>query len=191
MKHNEFIQNAIKTESVVDELNVDSQVLVKSLEIFIEATEILDAIKKQAFYNNSKKMKNIKQNIKKIRECLDTLEFTAHHIENEQFKPENPTNVNTRVAHGVIGIATESGELVECFLNGMRSGKGLDTVNLVEEMFDGDWYKAVISDELDIDWEQSWELIINKLKARFGEKFSEAKANDRDTESERKILEGG
>lgn len=189
MEHKEFIQNAIKTESVVDELNIDRQFLIQSLELFIETTEVLDAIKKQAFYNNPKKLNSLSEGLNKISILTNKLAFTLHHIQNGDFSPETVSDVNTRIAHGVIGIATESGELVECFYNALINNDDIDTVNLIEELFDGDWYKAVISDELDIDWNKGWETIIEKLKARFGDKFSEEKANNRDVELERKILE--
>ena len=52
-----------------------------------------------------------------------------------------------------------------------------------------DWYKAIITDELNIEWEDGWEKIINKLKARFGDKFNTDGANNRNLEKEREILE--
>ena len=189
MDYKEFIENAIKTESVVDELNIDKNLLLKIFQLFIETTEILDAVKKQAFYGNAEKMKSIPARTAKIEELSKQISFTYHHLERGDFAAVKPFGVNTRVAHGVIGIATEAGELTECLYKSMENNAPLDYVNLIEELFDGDWYKAVISDECDIDWEKSWQTIIDKLKARFGEKFSEDRANNRDLDKERKILE--
>lgn len=188
MDHKEFIESAIKTESVVNELNVDLVFLLRTMELFMEVTELLDAVKKQAFYNNDKKMKTTPERIAAIRRLTEKVMFSYQHLEQVDFAMVRPIT-NTRVAHGVIGMATESGELVECLYNSLKDNSELDTVNLVEEMFDADWYKAVISDELNVDWGDSWQTIIDKLKARFGDKFTEDKANNRDIEKERKILE--
>ena len=42
----------------------------------------------------------------------------------------------------------------------------------------------------DIDIEKSFDVNIDKLKARYGDKFSSEKAINRDLETERNILEG-
>jgi hypothetical protein len=188
MEHNEFIKNALKTESIVDELDIDKMLLIHTLQSFVCVSEILDAYKKKAFYKNDKKFKgDVKKQIHTLEGLVDSINFLYDSIVEENMEEATP-DTNTRVAHGVIGIATEAGELVECWLDSLIEGD-LDTVNLAEEMFDGDWYKAIISDELDIKWEHHWERIINKLKIRFGDKFSEERANNRDLEKERKALE--
>jgi hypothetical protein len=42
----------------------------------------------------------------------------------------------------------------------------------------------------DIDIEKSFDVNIDKLRARYGDKFSSEKAINRDLETERNILEG-
>lgn len=190
MDDKEFIQNALKTESVVTELNIDAEFLKLAFKCFIDMTEILDGVKKRAFYNNSKKFDTMGPTLDNLILNMKELRWFLHNLNTGAFKHEVDNTINTRVAHGVIGIATESGELVECLYKAMDGGE-LDTVNLVEELFDGDWYKAVISDELGIDWSKGWEVIISKLKARFGDKFSAESANNRDLKKERDILENG
>jgi len=51
------------------------------------------------------------------------------------------------------------------------------------------WYLAIACDELGVEFESLMETNIAKLKARYGEKFSEHKAENRDLDSERRILE--
>ena len=94
-----------------------------------------------------------------------------------------------RLLHGSCGIATEAGELLDALKKHIFYGKELDTVNIVEEIGDLMWYSAIILDELGVEFEDVMEKNINKLKSRYGEKFSEISANVRNLEKERKILE--
>ena len=94
-----------------------------------------------------------------------------------------------RLLHAGIGLATEAGEFLDALKKHIFYGKELDRVNLKEEMGDLFWYLAIACDELDVAFEPLMETNIAKLKARYGEKFSEVKAEKRDLESERQILE--
>jgi uncharacterized protein YabN with tetrapyrrole methylase and pyrophosphatase domain len=62
-------------------------------------------------------------------------------------------------------------------------------VNLAEEMGDLFWYIAVICDALEVSFEDVMERNIAKLKARYGDKFTEHAATNRNLEEERRILE--
>ncbi len=94
-----------------------------------------------------------------------------------------------RLLHGSCGIATEAGELLDAMKKHIFYGKEIDTVNIVEEIGDLMWYSAILLDELGVEFEEVMEKNINKLKARYGEKFSETSANTRNLDQERKILE--
>ena len=94
-----------------------------------------------------------------------------------------------RLLHGGIGLATEAGEFLDALKKHMFYGKDLDKVNLREEMGDIFWYCAIIADELGVDFADVMERNITKLKARYGEKFTEDAANHRDLKTEREILE--
>ena len=96
---------------------------------------------------------------------------------------------NQRLLHAGIGLATEAGEFLDALKKHVFYGKELDTVNLSEEMGDIFWYCALIADELKIDFSQVMDINIAKLKARYGDKFSEDKAENRDLKTERTILE--
>jgi NTP pyrophosphatase (non-canonical NTP hydrolase) len=91
--------------------------------------------------------------------------------------------------HGGIGLATESGEFLDGLKKHIFYGKPIDAVNLAEEMGDLFWYIAVICTALGITFEDVMEHNIAKLKARYGDKFSEHNANNRNLERERRILE--
>ena len=103
---------------------------------------------------------------------------------------EDPTantsimDVNTRLFHAIIGIVTEGTELLENLTDG-----SLDTVNLLEEMGDINWYQAIAMDELNADWEDLLSNIIAKLKKRYPDQFDSKDALNRNLLAERKILE--
>ena len=94
-----------------------------------------------------------------------------------------------RLLHGSCGIATEAGELLDAMKKHIFYGKEVDTVNVVEEVGDLMWYIAIILDELGVEFEDVMDKNINKLKARYGNKFSEDSANSRNLDKERKVLE--
>lgn len=93
-----------------------------------------------------------------------------------------------RLFHGIIGIITEAGELLDQLVNSLEA-KEVDLVNIGEEAGDIMWYLALIADEFNVDLEAQLDKNIAKLKARYGDKFTEKKAINRDLEIERGILE--
>jgi NTP pyrophosphatase (non-canonical NTP hydrolase) len=95
---------------------------------------------------------------------------------------------NQRLLHAGIGLATESGEFLDALKKHVFYGRELDTVNMVEEIGDLFWYCAIIADELGFDFESAMKTNIDKLRARYGEKFSESRANVRDLAAERDLL---
>lgn len=91
--------------------------------------------------------------------------------------------------HGVIGLATEAGELLE-LLRDVVNGKPLDLVNIKEEVGDGKWYMAILARVAGFMWGEDERLNIAKLRARFPDRFTEYDANNRNLSVERGILEG-
>jgi len=94
-----------------------------------------------------------------------------------------------RTLHGVVGIQTEAGELMDAIKKFIFYGKDLDLVNMKEELGDLFWYIALLCDNLNLTFEEIWETNIEKLKARYGDKFNEEDALNRNLGKERKILE--
>lgn len=92
--------------------------------------------------------------------------------------------------HAAMGIGTEAGELLDAFKRKIFYGKELDVVNVREEVGDIMWYIAILIRELDMDFEEILQLNIDKLKARFPEKFTQEHALNRNLDQEREILEG-
>ena len=92
--------------------------------------------------------------------------------------------------HKVIGISTEAGELLDAYKKHFAYGKNLDVVNVGEEIADIMWYISNLCRIKGIDLEEMMERNINKLKARYPDKFSQEKALNRNLDIERDILEG-
>lgn len=109
----------------------------------------------------------------------------------EAIRTESPNffQPNTRILHAAIGCVTESGELLDALKKQMFYGRELDLTNVKEECGDLLWYLAIMFDELGTDFETESNRVINKLKARFPEKFTEDKAFNRDLITEREVLE--
>jgi NTP pyrophosphatase (non-canonical NTP hydrolase) len=104
---------------------------------------------------------------------------------------KNRINTNVlRLLHGSIGIETEAGELIDQVKKHLFYGKELDIPNIKEEIGDLLYYIGIICDVYSFKLDDIMQININKLKARYGNKFEENKAINRDLEKERKILEG-
>jgi NTP pyrophosphatase (non-canonical NTP hydrolase) len=92
--------------------------------------------------------------------------------------------------HMVLGMITEVGELADVFKKEMAYGKPVDWVNVKEEIGDVMFYIANFCNVNGFDLEEILQTNINKLRARYPEKFTEENAMKRDLNKERKILEG-
>lgn len=113
----------------------------------------------------------------------------ALRTEGDKYAFEATGEVTPRVEHAVMGMVTESGELLDAVKKSKIYGRALDKVNLVEEAGDCMWYLALLCDDLGVSFEQVWEKNIAKLRARYPEKFTQERALVRDLGAERSILE--
>ncbi len=114
----------------------------------------------------------------------------ALRTENSEYVFTDTNGVTPRIEHGIMGLVTESAELMDAVKKAKIYGRELDRVNLVEEAGDLMWYLAILGDELGVSFEDMWEKNIAKLTKRYPEKFTSDLALNRDLDGERKILEG-
>jgi NTP pyrophosphatase (non-canonical NTP hydrolase) len=170
----QFKKDCLNTESVVDEALGNGPAIASLMSDIALSLTMLDNIKKNIYYNRP---------------------VDPEVIQNFDELPREPIDTNPRVLHGIVGIATESGELLEALLNtkGFKgiAGGDLDSVNVLEEIGDICWYISILLDELDSDWETVMSTVITKLKKRYPEKFTSEAAINRDLDSEREVLEDG
>lgn len=94
-----------------------------------------------------------------------------------------------RLLHAAMGMCTETGEFMDMLKKHILYGKAIDKVNLKEELGDLEWYVALAIDELKTTFGYIFETNIEKLRARYPNKFTEKDALNRDLDKERKILE--
>lgn len=189
---NEFIPLALRTESNIDAIKTNKEMLVLLLSTIITMSEVLDAVKKQVFYSNDKKLRSEESfdNILTASSAVDALREMLMVRDEENLSLTDNIEVNPRIFHGLLGTITESGELAEILLNAVMSGEDVDPVHVSEELADSDWYKAITVDELNIDYYMSLTNVIRKLRVRFPDKFSIEDAANRDLKAERIALEG-
>jgi hypothetical protein len=151
---------------------------------FTAAGSVLDFYKKNIFYG---KQVDAKKWQSKIEDIVGGGMFIAQ----SEAKHKETLDINPRVFHAIIGMATEVTELIEALSTAILEEKPLDLVNLMEELGDYDWYKAILMDELSLNEGEIRATVIAKLQERYPEKFTEEAAINRNVEAERKILEGG
>lgn len=150
--------------------------LIVVLQRAVNASNALDDTKKALFYGKDTSIPNMSQ------DNAMTYDTALANI-----SPD--FNVSIDVIHGIVGLYTEAGELVEALLKCIEKGKPLDLVNIKEEIGDCFWYQAVLARAAGFTFEQAQDTNIAKLRKRFPNKFTEHDANNRDLAAERKVLE--
>lgn len=151
-----------------------------TLKAAIDALQTLDRVKKTLFYGRDLGVSNIGQpvpDVSKIPEWLSS-EATAE-------SDRNAVNI----IHGIIGKATEAGELLEALYAATVEDAKFDPVNAGEEVGDGFWYDALILRAIGSTFTEEQRRNIAKLRHRFPDRFTEYDANNRDLFGEREILE--
>jgi len=151
---------------------------------FIKAANDLDKIKKALFYGKAHDLKDLKWwgvDISDTPLGDGTIKQWG-----EDYK------VQPQLIHSILGIAGESGELVELLLEGLYSDE-FDTVNLFEELGDIFWFLHIpykLAEDPDLNkYQNTLRANLVKLDKRYKKKFSNEQAINRDLDQERKILE--
>lgn len=103
----------------------------------------------------------------------------------------NPSHMLSRVMHAAMGMVTEAAEAMDMLKKHFIYGKPFDPINLLEEVGDKQWYCALMLHALGFDFKEAMQRNIDKLRARYPEKFTEEKALQRDLDEERRMLEAG
>ena len=120
-----------------------------------------------------------------ISDCLRTESTELHRLIDTEGKEYS----SKRLIHAQMGMQTETAEFTGALKKSLFYDKPLDVVNLKEELGDLMWYVAVAMDELGTNFTAEAARVISKLEVRYPEKFTNDKAENRDLETERKVLE--
>jgi NTP pyrophosphatase (non-canonical NTP hydrolase) len=215
MNSQEFVQNAIRTESIPETLHVTGIAQHATMCAIRSVGDFVDIIKKAAFYNKPIDAAALEQSMDDVMFRMGAIVGMAQHgllqeeaklrehaiqtLEgNEEGRATFERNqkeiqermFSKRLFHAVTGIVSESGEMAEALLKSMEDGTGLDLVNFAEELFDVDWYMAIAHDEIKTSQDATREKGIAKLKKRYADKFTADEAINRDVVAERAVLEG-
>ena len=156
---------------------------VKVMSDAISALAKLDAIKKTLFYGRSAGVPG------PIDESVATLAKLPDWLAKDGTEEAKRNAIN--IIHGIIGKATEAGELLEALAATAVDCRVFDNVNAIEEVGDGFWYDAILLRALESNFDEAQRVNIAKLRRRFPNAFTELDANNRDLFEERKILEKG
>lgn len=188
MNLKEYQQAALRTESKIEKLELNKEFVTLALKLFVVASEILDGVKKEVYYKNPKKLnEKLYTQLGEVFEHFNAMDD----IENGETRGDiEVVSLDPRVFHGIVGIATEAGELAEVLVKNLEHDTPVDAINVQEELADQSWYTAILNDALNLDWEEGLQRNINKLRKRFPEKYTDENAVNRDLQAEREALEG-
>ena len=97
-----------------------------------------------------------------------------------------------RLFHAVLGLVTEAAEMMEMLRDHLFSGMPIDVQNLIEETGDGLWYNALIAKYCGfLTLDEFMASNKAKLTQRYGEKWNQEGALNRDTAAEMEALDRG
>lgn len=143
------------------------------VEKFLAVTEELDQYKKHKYYG---------------RALPPALQGVPVQMTVQEF--DRSEDGMEKTLHAVIGLATECGELLDAVYKAKWAGQKFDEVNCKEELGDLFWYMSILFRDFGFNLEDILQRNADKLDLRYGAKFSEEKAINRDLAAEREVLEG-
>lgn len=187
MNSEQFVQDAIRTESRPESLGLNLGATLIMLEALVAAGNVGDTLKRGIYYGKGLNKDKLAEQLAILKAVVETAQAALPRIESPDQTP-GLTAPNLRLLHCSLGMFTESGELLESIQKHIRGGT-LDLVNFGEEIGDVDWYKAIGHDETGVSEEDTREAVIAKLKLRYPGKFSSDAAHERDLGAERASLE--
>jgi NTP pyrophosphatase (non-canonical NTP hydrolase) len=86
-----------------------------------------------------------------------------YHQQAMQFKKATRNDL----LHGVLGLCSESGEVLDLYKKSMYKQTNLDREKFIEELGDVCWYIELLCDVLNITREQIEQINIKKLEQRY------------------------
>lgn len=189
MELKQYVKDATRTESRIDNVTVDLEKLMFVAQLFIHAGNLLDMIKKNQFYGKPIDINAWNAHVESLHN-LSGADGALLLPEQTDLRTSTLLPVDPRIFHGIIGVATEGTELVEALMKAVTGIQPIDIVNVQEECIDACWYIAILHDATQLSWDEGLERNIAKLKKRYPDKFNVVDAVVRDLVAERKILEG-
>lgn len=190
-----YVNDALRTESKIESVKTNAVILLNVLDMVISVGTLMDLLKKNIFYKKPITPSDIAYLVERIADRAESFPSWALGDDDKTDVSKHPQwewgiDVDARVFHAIVGSITESAELAEALRRAIFDETPLDRVNVLEEFGDINWYQAIATDALGGSFEETLKRNIAKLKARFPEKYSDERANNRNLQVERLILEG-
>lgn len=180
--------NNVDVPSILDRLSQQERFLklMSLLADYSMICEHLDVFKKAIFYGKEEALKFV--------DVLEAPSFTS------DISTKFTTSLDTagfdyiNLLHGIVGLATETGELVDAFAQPLSEGSTFDYVNIGEEVGDLCWYQARILETVNKTFEDvqvaNIKKLLDKQSGRYKSgSFTAGEAIDRDLTAERANLE--
>lgn len=203
----DYITNERYTENVVARCSneyhdiIPAIVTAANLASFAKEARILDVIKKALFYGKLDEDYQAEIDMVNVvrprpANAEDLPNFFGLYQDSDE--PIVLNEMQIQLFHAILGIATEAGELVEAFIEGLsevQTGnksveQAFDNINMREELGDVQWYVALGLNAINSGLSECMTINDNKLEKRYGPAFSSDRANERDLSAERQELEG-
>lgn len=179
------------TESLPATVDVNIDDLRLAMSVVVKGNELLDIIKKNAFYGKPFNREQWQNKIAELNQAVAAGSESSRKALTHKVEP-TALNFDVRVGHSIIGINTESGELLENMMNVVFAEGEFDNVNFGEEVGDLMWYTAIGLDATNQNFDNCLETNKSKLQARYNKgKFTSEDAIERDLDVERTILTNG
>jgi hypothetical protein len=187
-KSDQFMIDAIKTESRLDRIEVDPELLSHVLSAVVGVGMLVDDMKKNIFYG---KPVDYNHQFSVIEHTIQSLQILQAEADVGFVEEKVPLLVNPRIFHGIVGMFTETVEMMEILGEAIfeTEDEVIDIKHLGEEIGDVDWYKAILHDATGLRETNLRDTVIAKLKKRYPGKFSAQAAINRDVEAERVVIE--
>ena len=115
----------------------------------------------------------------------DKLESTVHRCTPPTYDKIKTMSRNEQdLLHAALGIAGESGELIDAVKKFVMYGQDLDVANVAEELGDCLWYICLACKAMDLDINEVIKMNLAKLAVRYPEQFTtEASIHRKDKDS--------
>ena len=116
--------------------------------------------------------------------------MNPNEYQKEALRTENCTRKSIRLLEqyrliqGLMGLNGEAGEAVDILKKHLFQGHDLSREHLAKELGDVAWYLAVSADALGYSLEEIFQMNIQKLRARYPERFEVEKSLNRAVEDD-------
>ena len=177
-----YALNAQRTENIPTLpktlLSREGFVLALALKAASDLGEQLNRMKRAIFYGQTQNLDDV---LVKLPDCK-----LEHSIGTSTLTPQQ-----MRLLHASLGFITEAIEFSEAVSAHVFDGKAFDEVHAMEELGDLFWYSAIPVNLFGWSYAAVMQANIDKLRARYPDRWTQENALERDLSAERQALEAG